>query len=171
MPKAADRLAHFESISNENLLKYIKGSPISLVSGKPIKFGSHEHQHQVRAIRKVMLKRKLEDHKAEKCVSFEDLQESKAVEVRKPRKSAIRSLVNHVEEAAATASLYKKDPLMERVNRASEPMPNHVFPPIPQEALISDGTAMKSSESDSIPAHLMHSFMPPRSSSQNKSFY
>lgn len=170
MPKASERISHFETISTENLLQYIKGSPISLVSGKPIKFGSHEHQHQVRAIRKVMLKRKLEDHKAQKCVSFHD--ECKTDEVRKPaaaRKSALKSLVSHVEEEANV--LYKRDPLMERVVKASEAQPQHTFPPIPTDSLITSANAMKTSESDCIPSHLMHSFLPKHNSSQNKSFY
>jgi hypothetical protein len=168
MPKAIERLSHFETISNENLIKYIKGSPISLVSGKPIKFGSHEHQHQMRAIKKIMLKRKLQDHKAEKCVSFEDQrEEAKASDIRKPRRSNIKSLVGHVEEAASHLKSPFKDPLQDIVSRASEPVPLRPFPPIPQEAIINSSNAMKSAESESIPTHLMHSFLP----SQNKSFY
>lgn len=167
MPKASDRVSHFETISNENLIKYIKGSPISLVSGKPIKFGSHEHQHQMRAIRKVMLKRKLQDHKAEKCVSFQD--ECKTDEVRRvPRKSNLKSLVSHVEEAANTSRYAPvKDPMLDTISRASETLPVKTYPPIPTESIITSGNSLKSSESDSIPAHLMHTFLPP----QNKSFY
>lgn len=168
MPKASERMSHFETISTENLLQYIKGSPISLVSGKPIKFGSHEHQHQVRAIRKVMLKRKLEDHKAQKCVSFHD--ECKTEEVRKPaaaRKSALKSLVSHVEEEASFSKQAVVDPMTSIIARASEALPVRMYPPIPQEAIINSGSNLKSSESDSIPAHLKHTFLPP----QNKSFY
>jgi hypothetical protein len=149
MPKSHERQSHFESISDDNLIKYMHGTPISIVSGKPIKFGSHEHKNQVRAIKKIMLKRRLENHKAEKHVSFADeesKQEKQAPVRRTPRTYA------------------EMDRVRAAVEESSKPLPPREYTPIPKESILNDYSA----KSDGVPAHLQNVYVPPIS---NKPFY
>lgn len=176
MPKAHDRATHFESISNENLIKYMHGTPISIVSGKPIKFGSHEHQHQMRAIKKIMLKRRLEGHKLEKQVSFQD-SESKQEEVEhveKPRKQAAKLSriakgydVRDMRDVPNLKPMY--DPIMEAAALPdAKPAETRQYPPIPKEALLNDFKG-KENEHLSVPQHLQNIFIP--SFANNKAYY
>lgn len=161
MPKAHDRLSHFESISNENLIKYMHGTPISIVSGKPIKFGSHEHQHQVRAIRKIMLKRRLEGHRQEKHVSFEDEQKSESpmARTKRPNQRVKERIVQSVEKL--------HDPVMSTAEMGAASIETRTFPPIPKESLISD-MCLKQGEQSAVPQHLQNIFIPSHS---NKTYY
>jgi hypothetical protein len=162
MPKSHDRISHFESISNENLIKYMHGTPISIVSGKPIKFGSHEHQHQVRAIRKIMLKRRLEGHKQEKQVSFEDeyKSETKSDTRSEPRKSKARERI-----VESVSKLH--DPITASAERGTVPHESRTYPPIPKESLLTD-MCLKTAENSAVPQHLQNIFVP---SFNNKPYY
>ncbi len=72
MPKAVDRSKHFEHLSNEDLVKYALGTPISIVSGKSIKKGSYEHRYQLASIRKLLMARRLKNQINGTEVCFND---------------------------------------------------------------------------------------------------
>lgn len=82
MPKSSDRTSHFEQLSSDNLNKYIQGTPISVMTGRSIKYGSHEHKYQMAAIKKIILKRRADAMRKGDSVSFDDAESRSAA----PRK-------------------------------------------------------------------------------------
>lgn len=88
MPKAIDRTKHFDYLSNEDLMKYVRSAPISVVSGKAIKTGSHEHRYQIAAIKKLLLKRRLDTHRTGEGIVFQE-REQKETKESKPVLKAV----------------------------------------------------------------------------------
>jgi hypothetical protein len=162
MPKAMDRSKHFDQLSNEDLVKYIKGSPISIVSGKSLKFGSYEHRYQMAAIRKIMMKRRVSMQLDGSRVAFSDY-ESKTLKKHDVQASPLHN-------SAATLSTVRRHPtavarhvpsLLTRDIAATAQIPvQNAYLDIPQSAIITSETHNNSG----IPDHLLNHKLPNKSS-------
>lgn len=166
MPKAIDRSKHFDQLSNEDLMKYIKGSPISIVSGKSLKFGSYEHRYQMAAIRKIMMKRRVSMQLDGTHVAFSDY------ETKAPKQHDLQTSVQSspLHNSAATMSTIRRHPtavarhvpsLLTRDVTATVQMPSrNTYLDIPQSAVITSETQNNSG----IPDHLLNHKLPNKSS-------
>lgn len=166
MPKAIDRSKHFDQLSNEDLVKYIKGSPISIVSGKSLKFGSYEHRYQMAAIRKIMMKRRVSMQLDGSHVAFSDY------EAKVPKQHDLQTPVqaSPLHNSAATMSTIRRHPtavarhvpsLLTRDITATTQIPSrNTYLDIPQSAVITSETQNNSG----IPDHLLNHKLPNKSS-------
>lgn len=155
MPKAVDRSKHFEHLSNEDLVKYAQGTPISIVSGKTIKKGSYEHRYQLASIRKLLLARRLKNQLNGSEVSFNDSFSER------PRESDIPLDRNKMDKPEVRKE-YTRRPseLKDKQIRNDTPIiGNGVYPVVPVSST-SAFTETSFGFSTDIPSHLLTSTIP-----------